>query len=132
MDISYIITSVCNNLANFCWAILILFCSYASNIIFSLYYNIEQNKESFNKDKFIRGIIKIFFVCLGLVFVVTAITTIPVFATFIGWTIPEEYTSVLNNTLILGACLYVSCKYLLESVGKFYKIINYNKDENKQ
>lgn len=132
MSFTNIIQDILNNLFNFCWAILILVCSYASNIVFSLYYNIEQNNESFDVEKLKKGIIKLLFMSLGLIFIIVAITTIPIFSTYIGWTIPEEYTNVLSNTLILSACLYVSCKYLVESISKFYKIINYNNNNNNQ
>lgn len=61
MSFTSIIQDILNNLFNFCWAILILACSYASNIVFSLYYNVEQNNESFDIEKLKKGVIKLLF-----------------------------------------------------------------------
>ena len=54
-----------------------------------------------------------------------AITTLPLYANQIGWAIPEEYSDLFADLIILGAVLVVSCKYIMEAFTKFKKILEY-------
>ena len=41
----------------------------------------------------------------------------------IGWAIPEEYTDIFADLVIVGAVLLVSCKYIKEAFTKFNAIL---------
>lgn len=113
-----------DNLINLCWAALIFVCAYLSNLIFSLYYNVKQLGQVFDNKKILNSILKIISIVVGSVLLVTAITVLPKFADYIGWEIPEEYVDVFSNLVIIGVCLYMSCKYIFEAFNKFKSIIS--------
>lgn len=60
---------------------------------------------------------------VGLTLLCVSITTLPLFAEQLGWTIPEEYTDIFADLVIVGAVLLVSCKYIKEAFGKFNAIL---------
>ena len=51
-------------------------------------------------------------------------TTLPLFANEVGWAIPEEYSDLFADLVIIGAVLLVSCKYIKEAFTKFTAILN--------
>lgn len=119
------------NLINIGWAMLIFLAAYLSNVSFSLYYNIKILLQPFNKEKAINSAIKVAAFVVGLTLLCIAITTLPLFADQIGWTIPEEYSDLFADLVILGAVLLVSCKYILEAFTKFKGILDYKEVANK-
>lgn len=50
--------------------------------------------------------------------------------TNIGWAIPDEYTDIFADLVIIGAVLLVSCKYIKEAFTKFVAILNTGSVEN--
>ena len=121
------IEAILHNLTNAGWAMLIFLCAYVSNMAFSLYYNIKTLGESFTVSKLINSAYKVGSIGIGLTLLVVATTSLPAFANYIGWTIPDEYAQVFDDLAVLGVCLYVSCKYIAEAVSKFTAILNEKK-----
>ena len=120
--------TILQNLTNIGWAMLIFLCAYLSNVSFSLYYNIKVLLEPFSKEKLINSGLKIAaFVC-GLTLLCVAITTLPIYADQLGWAIPEEYTEIFADLVIVGAVLMVSCKYIVEAFTKFKAILQVKGD----
>ena len=112
------------NLTNIGWAMLIFLCAYLANVAFSLWYNIKIRKEDFDREKLIASGLKILVFVVGLTLLCTAITALPIFANEVGWTIPDEYTDIFADLVIIGAVLLVSCKYIKEAFTKFVAILN--------
>lgn len=123
------IDNVLGNLINIGWAMLIFVCSYLSNVLFSLYYNIKILDEPFDTKKLINSAIKVGCIIGGLTCLVISTTCLPEFANMIGWTIPDEYVDVFSSLAVLGVCLVVSCKYIFEAIQKFTKILNSKETE---
>ena len=123
------IDTILHNLENAGWAMIIFLCAYVSNMSFGLYHNIMQLKQPFDKDKLINSGLKIASVVVGLVLLVVGITALPAFATYVGWTIPEEYAKVFSDLAVIGVCLVVSCKYFAEAITKFTAILNMSIEE---
>ena len=113
------------NLTNIGWAMLIFLCAYLANVAFSLWYNIKIRKEDFDREKLIASGLKILVFVVGLTLLWTAI-----FANEVGWTIPDEYTDIFADLVIIGAVLLVSCKYIKEAFTKFVAILNTGSVEN--
>lgn len=67
---------------------------------------------------------KILVFVVGLTLLCTAITALPIFANEVGWAIPDEYTDIFADLVIIGAVLLVSCKYIKEAFTKFVAILN--------
>ena len=109
-------------------AALFLF-AYMSNMAFSLYYNIEMLKQSFDKGKLIDSAIRVSTIVVGLTLLCIAITTLPQFVTYVGLTIPQEYADIFSNLTILALFVTSACKYVLEAYGKFKKILEKGKKE---
>lgn len=118
------------NLTNIGWAMLIFLCAYLANVAFSLWYNIKIRKEDFDREKLIASGLKILVFVVGLTLLCTAITALPIFANEVGWTIPDEYTDIFADLVIIGAVLLVSCKYIKEAFTKFVAILNTGSVEN--
>ena len=112
------------NLTNIGWAMLIFLCAYLANVAFSLWYNIKIRKEDFDREKLIASGLKILVFVVGLTLLCTAITALPIFANEVGWAIPDEYTDIFTDLVIIGAVLLVSCKYIKEAFTKFAAILN--------
>lgn len=124
------INAVLYNLVNIGWAMLIFLCAYLSNMAFSLYYNIKILLEPFDKQKVINSGLKVAAFVVGLTLLCLAITTLPLFANMVGWTIPAEYADIFSDIVIIGAVLIVSCKYIAEAFTKFKAILDFKKEDS--
>ena len=118
------------NLTNIGCAMLIFQCAYLANVAYSLWYTIKIRKEDFDREKLIASGLKILVFVVGLTLLCTAITALPIFANEVGWTIPDEYTDIFADLVIIGAVLLVSCKYIKEAFTKFVAILNTGSVEN--
>ena len=112
------------NLTNIGWAMLVFLCAYLANVAFSLWYNIKLLHEPFDREKLINSAYKIATFVIGLTLLCVAVTTLPLFANEVGWAIPEEYSDLFADLVIIGAVLLVSCKYIKEAFTKFTAILN--------
>lgn len=126
------LNAVIENLINIGWAMLIFLSAYLANVAFSLWYNIKIQQQSFDKSKLIASALKVLTFVVGLTLLCVAITTLPLFATQVGWTIPDEYTDIFADLVIIGAVLLASCKYIKEAFEKFTAILNSAKIEIKE
>lgn len=122
--------AILNNLINIGWAMLIFLAAYLSNVAFSLYYNIRVLLQPFDREKAINSALKVTAFLVGLTLLCVSITTLPLFANQVGWAIPEEYTDVFADLVIIGAVLMVSCKYIVEAFTKFKAILEVKTNEN--
>lgn len=115
---------IIGNLIKIGYAMAIFLCAYLANVVFSLWYNIKINCEPFSREKLATGGLKALTFIVGLTLLCIAITTLPIFATEVGWTIPDEYAELFADLVIVGAVLLVACKYIKEAFTKFVAILN--------
>lgn len=120
--------AVLKNLIDIGWAMLIFLAAYLANVAFSLYYNIRILLQPFDKNKAINSALKVAAFVVGLTLLCVSITTLPLFAEQLGWAIPEEYTDIFADLVIVGAVLLVSCKYIKEAFTKFNAILQVKGD----
>lgn len=120
--------AVLKNLIDIGWAMLIFLAAYLANVAFSLYYNIRILLQPFDKNKAINSALKVAAFVVGLTLLCVSITTLPLFAEQLGWAIPEEYTDIFADLVIVGAVLLVSCKYIKEAFTKFKAILQVKGD----
>lgn len=118
------LNSILENLISVGWSMLIFLAAYLANVTFSLWYNIKLQKEPFDRAKLIASAIKIATFVIGLVLLCVSVTTLPLFANEVGWTVPQEYSDIFADLVIIGAVLLVSCKYIKKAFGKFTAILN--------
>lgn len=121
--------AILNNLINIGWAMLIFLAAYLSNVAFSLYYNIKVLLQPFDRNKAINSALKVSAFVVGLTLLCVSITTLPLFADQLGWAIPEEYSEIFADLVIVGAVLLVSCKYIKEAFTKFKAILEVSGNE---
>lgn len=121
--------AIMNNLINIGWAMLIFLAAYLSNVAFSLYYNIKVLLQPFDRNKAINSALKVTAFVVGLTLLCVSITTLPLFADQLGWAIPEEYSEIFADLVIVGAVLLVSCKYIKEAFTKFKAILEVSGNE---
>lgn len=124
--------AVIANLVTIGWAMLIFLAAYLANVTFSLWYNIKLQKEQFSREKLITSGLKILTFVVGLSLLCISVTTLPLFANEVGWAIPEEYSDLFADLVIIGAVLLVSCKYIKEAFTKFTAILNAGPVDNTQ
>lgn len=107
---------------------LILFViSYASNMCFSIYYNIKILGQTFSKQKIYDSGFKILTFGIGTLLMTIATVGIPEFASVTGIELPQEYVEVFSTLAIAAVFIICSCKYILEAYGKFKKILEQGK-----
>lgn len=116
--------AIVENLVSIGWSMLIFLSAYLANVTFSLWYNIKLLHEPFDREKLINSAYKIATFAIGLTLLCVALTTLPLFANEVGWAIPQEYTDLFADLVIIGAVLLVSCKYIKEAFVKFTEILN--------
>lgn len=119
-----LIMYIVENLVSIGWSMLIFLSAYLANVTFSLWYNIKLLHEPFDREKLINSAYKIATFVIGLTLLCVALTTLPLFANEVGWAIPQEYTDLFADLVIIGAVLLVSCKYIKEAFVKFTAILN--------
>lgn len=83
-----------------------------------------MQNQPFDRSKLVASAIKIATFVIGLVLLCLSVTTLPLFANEVGWSIPQEYTDIFADLVIIGAVLLVSCKYIKEAFEKFTAILN--------
>lgn len=121
--INEVLTQIVHNLSNVGFGVLIFIVSYLSNMFLSLYYNVKVIRESFEQSKLIKSAYKILLVGLGTGCLSLAVTTLPIFADYVGWSVPDEYKEVFANIVIISVYLYASCRYVKESYDKLKLIL---------
>lgn len=114
---------VVNNLKDVGIGVLLFMVAYVANMSLSLYYNIKILNETFDKIKLINSALKVISFGIGTTLLCIGVTTIPVFATQIGFEIPQEYSVVFQDLAILSLFIISTCKYLLESYQKLVNIL---------
>lgn len=115
---------VLENLQNTGIGIILFVLAYASNMCFSLYYNIKILNQKFDKQKLIDSGLKVAAFGLGTALLVIAITTLPLFADRVGYEIPAEYEELLSSVTILAVFIISTCKYALEAFTKMKFILS--------
>lgn len=105
--------------------VLLFLIAYGSNMGFSIYLNTKILGESFDKSKIINSLLKILAFSVGATLLCVAITGIPIFANYVGFVIPDEYSEVFENLAILGVFLVAACRYVLESYNKMKLILKF-------
>lgn len=102
---------------------LLFLIAYGSNMGFSIYLNTKVLGESFDKSRIINSFLKILAFSIGATLLCIAITGIPIFANYVGFTIPDEYSEVFENLAVLGIFLIAACRYVLEGYSKMKQIL---------
>ena len=97
--------------------------AYISNMLLSLWYNIKMLNQEFDYKKLLNSALKILAFGAGTSLLVIGITLVPIFANFVGFVIPDEYSEVFQNLAIIAVFIVSACKYLVEAYTKFKKIL---------
>lgn len=126
-----LLQTVLNNLTDVGIGILLFIMAYVSNMALSLYYNVKILQQPFDRTKLMDSALKVAAFGIGTGLLCVCITTIPAFATHVGFTIPEEYSAVFQDLAILSVFIISSCKYLLEAYAKFNAILKTSSTEIK-
>lgn len=119
----WLLEEILANLIYIAYGIAIFVCAYLGNAAFSIYYNVEILEESFDWHKVLTSVLKILCVAVGTTLISIAITTLPEFADFIGWELPDEYKEVISSLAIILVYGSAAVKYIIEAVGKLRSII---------
>lgn len=119
-----IFNQVLINLQNVGIGMALFIVAYLANVCFSLYVNCKILGQKFDKNKLINSVLKIFSFGVGTALLCVSITTIPIFATTVGFIIPEEYATVFENLVIIGIFIISSCKYVMEAFNKMKNILD--------
>ena len=97
--------------------------AYASNVVFSIYQNMELLNQQFDKKKFFQGILKCLVFVLGSLLLVLAID----FATYVFnryGIIGEGIDTVVTVVMLLATIGTAAIKYIKEAYDTFSAILN--------
>lgn len=123
------IEAILHNLQLTGMALLFYAVGWLANTSAKLYYNIEIEKQDFDKSRFCNSLLKVLSVVVSMTFQVIGITAIPIFVNEVGFEIPAEYIDVFNIVVIIGVIITVAVKYLVEAFNTTKEIIKYSKDD---
>lgn len=101
--------------------------AYASNIVFSIYQNMELLNQQFDKKKFMQGILKCLVFVLGSLLLVLAID----FATYVFnkyGIIGEGIDTIVTVVMLLVTIGTATIKYIQEAYETFKTILEGAKD----
>ena len=115
--------TILKNLQDTGLALTLFVLAYGANTVLGLYYNIGQMGEVFDKRRFINGMKKALVIIIGLALLIVCMTTLPLYAEAVGWEIPAP--EAITSFVIISAVLTVTVRYVVESVEKVHKILNY-------
>lgn len=115
---------VLQNLGNVYIGIGIFALAFISNVLLSVFYNVKISGVKFDIIKLANGMLKMLTFCVGIGLLCITITTLPIFANYVGFTISNEYIEFFSNITIISAFLIASCKYVVEAVNKLNLILN--------
>ena len=120
---------ILQNLINTGIGMLLFVGAYASNMAFSLWYNIKMLNQEFEKEKLINSGIKIAVFGVGTTLLVMVVTTLPLFADKVGFAIPAEYEEIFSNLVIVAVFLTSACRYAFEAYNKLKLVLFSDKNE---
>lgn len=118
-----ILIEVGKNLASISFGLLLFAIAYVSNMCLSIYYNVKILGEVFNKELIKKSVLKIISFICGVAMLVIVVTTLPMFATYVGFELPEDFVEVFNTVAIVAVPLYASCRYALKAFDKMKKVL---------
>ena len=121
-----VIDVVVSNLYHVALGCALFVIAYASNILFGLWYNIKVLNQKFDINRLLWSLVKILAFGTATSLLVIGITLVPIFADFVGFAIPEEYSEVFQDLAVIAVFIISSCKYLIEAYGKFKAILGIN------
>ena len=100
--------------------------AYVANMLLGIFKNVFVLREHFDWNKIYRSAIKILAVAGGCTLLSVTSTTLPQFATMVGWDIPQEFAQAFSALAIIGIFLYSTCKYVIEAISKLKNILAYS------
>lgn len=103
--------------------------AWLANFCFSLFYNLTEVQENFDKTKCVQGIVKAIAIGLGLVLVTIVISALPQLLVGIGIDIPESVSEFCSMSVILIPFASAIIYYVKDAVSTFINILGINKSE---
>lgn len=120
---SEILPAILDNLQTVGIGMLLFFLAYASNMAFSIYYNIKVLGENFQITKIKNSILKLIAWVVGTVLLVVVVTTLPLFSAQAGLELPEDFVNTFSTLAILVLPVYASCKYAMMAYSKMKGVL---------
>lgn len=102
---------------------------YISNMSASIWYNVKILNERFDWNKIKASGIKVLCITIAIVCLCLGITLVLPWVDYVGLTIPDEFTKVLNIVAMCSIALAGIVKYGKEAFGKIQKIFNPTNEE---
>lgn len=101
--------------------------AWLANFCLSVYNNIKQIGESFDKNKLLNGIEKMICIIVGLFLLTIVLSVIPIILDYAGLNISEGLIEGLEMVAIITPLGVAIVKYAKESITTFNDIVGYNK-----
>lgn len=101
----------------------ILSMAWLSNFAFSIYFNIKVVEELFDMKKLIDGVERLLALCAGIGLLSLVITLFPIFMTYVGIPINEEYTELFSILTIIILFGNSTIKYAKQSYDTLKQIL---------
>lgn len=100
----------------------IIICSYFSNLVLSVFYNVKIVKQLFEVEKLKEGLLKLVAICVGIILLIISIDTMIVFAN--NYILIDNGTSdFISSSTILIMIGTISIKYMKEAFSTLQDIL---------
>lgn len=97
--------------------------AYIGNMMISIWYNTSLLNQTFDINKLKKSALKILCFGGGIGLISIVVSTLPVFADSVGFTIADEFTETFASITIIAMFLTSACIYVKEAITKAQKIL---------
>ena len=118
------------NLSKIGIGVLLFLVAYLSNMGLGAWHNVKIEGHDFNWKLIGNSLIKYIILLFSLAGLCIVITAIPEYMKYVGMNIPDEYSIVVDNIVIVGAFIGGTLFYVKDGITKLNKIIS-NKTKSK-
>lgn len=96
---------------------------YLSNMGLGAWRSIKINGYNFDWKLIGSSILKYLVLTLSVTGICVGITMIPVYAVYVGMTIPDEFIEAVSTVVIFGAFLTGTCMYAKDGIDKIKELM---------
>ena len=101
--------------------------AYLSNMGLGAWRSVKVNGYDFEWKLIVESVVKFLVLGVSIALLSVVVTTIPLYATYIGIDLSEETVSTIDSVVIVGSFMTATVRYITDSLVKFKDILGVDK-----
>lgn len=98
--------------------------AYLANMGLGVWKNVKIEGYDFSWRLILQSVIKFIVLILSIGLLSIVVSTVPIYATYIGIEIEAETMSTIDSLVIISSFLYAAIKYIKDAIVKLSEIFN--------